>query len=248
MKSVDIILPNYNSFNSISATINSVLQQSYTNWSLIIVDDGSNEKTKDILNRFKKNKKIKIIYLNKNKGASFCRNLAIKKSKGNYLAFIDSDDLWEKNKLKIRINFMEKKNYSFTYTYYNTFVSNRKNLRAIRVPSKFSFETFTKNTSIATSSMIVKRSMVNKIKFINTKICEDYFYKCQLLKKINYAYCCTKFLTRYQIRRNSLQSNKFKNLYWVWKINKKFNHFNIVKNFISVFSISFNSLKKYGFK
>lgn len=248
MKTVDIILPNYNSFDSISTTINSILQQSYKNWRLIIIDDGSNKITKDVLIKFKKYKKIKIFYLKKNKGASYCRNLGIGKSKGYYLAFIDSDDLWEKNKLKIQVNFMEVNNYSFTYTYYKTFNFNNKNLKNIQVPNKFNFESFTKNTSIATSSIIVKRSIAKRFKFITAKICEDYFYKCQLLKKVGYAYCCPKFLTKYQIRKNSLQSNKFKNLFWVWKINKKFNRFNIVKNFISIFFISFNSLKKYGLK
>jgi len=248
MKVVDIILPNYNSIHNVSATINSILKQTYKNWRLIIIDDASNQTTKNILDKFKKKKKIKIFYLKKKKGAFYCRNLAIKKSKGYYLAFIDSDDLWKKNKLKTQINFMEKNNYSFTYTHYTTFNSSDKNLRDIRVPNKFNFDTFTKNTSIATSSMIVRRSKVLKLKFIATKICEDYFYKCQLLKKIGYAYCCPEFLTKYQIRKNSLQSNKFKNVYWMWKINKKFNHFNILKNLISIFFISFHSLRKYGIK
>jgi len=248
MKAVDIILPNYNSIDSITATINSILKQTYKNWKLIIVDDGSNQATKNILHKYNNKKKIKIFYLKKNKGASYCRNMAIKKSTGYYLAFIDSDDLWGKNKLKSQINFMERNNYSFTYTHYRTFKFNNKNLRDIRVPNKFNFETFTKNTSIATSSMIVRRSKAVKLKFIDTKICEDYFYKCQLLKKIGYAYCCPKFLTKYQIRKNSLQGNKFKNIYWMWKINKKFNRFNIVKNLISIFFISLHSLKKYGIK
>jgi teichuronic acid biosynthesis glycosyltransferase TuaG len=245
---VSIILPNYNSSKTIKETISSVLNQTYKNWELIIVDDNSDKKTKSILFKFKKFKKIKIFYLNKNKGAAYCRNLAIKKSKSYYIAYIDSDDLWKKNKLNLQINFMQKNDYFFTYTHYKTFKINKPIKKTILVPGKFNFDTFVKNTSIATSTMIVRRSTVGKIKFLNTKICEDYYYKCQLLKKIGNAYCYPACLTEYQIRKDSLQSNRIRNLYWIWKINKSFNRFNILKNLISIFFISLNSLKKYGFR
>jgi len=245
---ISIILPSYNSSNTISASINSILNQTYTNWKLIIVDDGSDEITKNILLKYKKNKKIKIFFLKRNKGAAYCRNLAIKKSKSYYIAFIDSDDLWQKNKLNLQINFMQKNSYFFTYTNYKTFKSDSLKKKTILTPGKFNFNAFVKNTSIATSTMIVKRSTADKIKFSNTKICEDYYYKCQLLKKIGNAYCYPACLTEYQIRKNSLQSNRIRNLYWIWKINKSLNHFNILKNLISILFISFNSLKKYGFR
>ena len=245
---VSIILPNYNSSKTIKKTIGSVLNQAYKNWELIIVDDNSDKITKNILSKKKKKKKIKIYFLKKNQGAAFCRNLAIKKSKSDYVAFIDSDDLWKKNKLKIQINFMKKNNYFFTYTYYKTFKLGNSIKKNIIVPDKFDFKSFIKNTSVATSTMIVKRSIINNIKFPNTKICEDYYYKCQLLKKIGSAYCCQNYLSEYQIRKGSLQSNRLKNLYWIWKINTNLNQLSIIDNFISTFFISFNSLKKYGFR
>ena len=148
----------------------------------------------------------------------------------------------------MQINFMISHNYDFTYTYYKTFTSDKKITRTIKTPNQFDFKSFIKNTSIATSSMIVKRNLADKTKFYNTKICEDYYYKCQLLKKTRYAYCFPHYLMLYQIRKNSLQSNRFRNLYWMWKINKDLNHFNIIKNLISIFFISVNSLKKYGLK
>ena len=245
---VSIILPNYNSSKTIKETINSVLNQTYKNWELIIVDDNSDKETKSILSKFKKFKKIKIFYLGKNKGAAYCRNFAIKKSNSYFVAYIDSDDLWKRNKLNLQINFMQKNNYFFTYTNYKTFKINKPIKKTILAPSKFNFDSFVKNTSIATSTMIVRRSVAGKIKFSNTKICEDYFYKCQLLRRISFAYCYPSCLTEYQIRSDSLQSNRIRNLYWIWKINKSSNHFNILKNLISICLISFNSLKKYGFR
>ena len=87
---------------------------------------------------------------------------------------------------------------------------------------KYNFKNFTKDTSIATSTMMIKGDLARKYKFTETKICEDYFYKCSILKEIGFAYCLDKNSTLYRIRKNSLQSNKFRNLYWIWKINKHF--------------------------
>ena len=125
---VDIILPNYNSHQFIVETIKSIINQNYSHWKLTIVDDNSNKQTKEILKKFSKNKKIKIYWLKKNKGAGFCRNYAIKKTNSPYIAFIDSDDIWKKNKLKNQMKFMTKNNYSFSYTYYETFGDKEKNI------------------------------------------------------------------------------------------------------------------------
>ncbi len=242
---VSIILPNFNSAEYISSAIKSVINQSYKNWNLIIVDDCSNLKTKNILKKFKNNKKIRFFWLKKNRGAGYCRNLAMRKTRAKFLAFIDSDDIWEKNKLKKQLNFMEKNNLDFTYTNYKTFGLKSKK---VKPPNKLNFDNFTKDTSIATSTMIVKRKVAKGLKFTKTSICEDYYFKCKILKKIKYAYCLKSFLTRYRIRRNSMQSNMMKNFYWIWIINYKYNKFNFVQNLSSLLFITINSIKKYGFK
>ena len=188
---VDIILPNYNSANFLKETIQSIMNQSYKFWRLIIVDDCSNNKTKNILKKYAKNKKIKIFWLKKNKGAGFCRNFAIKKSKSPYIAFIDSDDIWKNDKLETQIRFMETNNYSFTYTNYETF---GKKIKYISPPKEYNFEKFIHNTSICTSTMILRKEIAKTGEFTNTKSCEDYFYKCKMLKFCN-AYCLDDFLT-----------------------------------------------------
>ena len=248
--SVDIILPNYNSSPYIEKTLDSIINQSFKNWKLLIVDDHSNNETKDIIKKYISNKKIKIIWLKKNKGAGFCRNLAIRNSKSEYIAFIDSDDIWEKEKLSKQLNFMIKNKYHFTYTNYIPFKSEKKinNLIEIKPTKYFTFDKFIRNTSIATSTMIIKKSSIKNTKFSNTKICEDYFFKCQILKKVNFAYCLSENLMKYRIRKNSLQSNKMRNLYWIWYINKKYNKMNFFNNLLSVFFISLSSIKRYGIK
>ena len=222
---VDIIMPNYNSAPYVSETIDSVINQEF-------------------------NPKINIIQLKKNKKAGFCRNFAMRISKSEYVAFLDSDDIWDKKKLSKQLEFMIKNKYYFTYTNYLPFKSDHKQseLKEIKPDKYFTFETFIKNTSIATSTMIIKRSLIGNTKFSNTKICEDYFFKCQLLKKNKVAVKFEKGMMFYRISKGSLQSNKLRNLYWMWYINKKFNKLNFFKNFISLLNISISSLKRYGFK
>ena len=239
---IDIILPNFNSFEFISETVKSVLNQSYKNWQLIIVDDFSDKKTRSLLKKISRNKNIKVYFMKKNLGAGFCRNFAIKKSNAPYLAFIDSDDIWKKDKLKNQIKFIKKNNLLFSYTNYETFGLKK---RKVKSPSKINYLSFLRNTSIATSTMMIKRSLIGKTKFTDTKICEDYYFKCKLLTKTKYAYCLNQYLTKYRIRENSLQSSNLRNFYWIWKINKNYNKLSIIENLISLLFISINSLKKY---
>ena len=248
--SVDIVLPNYNSAPYVSETINSVINQTFKNWKLIVVDGNSNIETRKVLEKYSNHSNINIIWLKKNKKAGFCRNLAMRNSKSDYIAFIDSDDIWEKEKLSKQLDFMIKNKYHFTYTNYIPFKNEngQNNLKEIKPEKFFNFDKFTKNTSIATSTMIIKRSFIGNIKFTNTKICEDYFFKCQILKKTNFAYCLSENLMKYRIRKNSLQSNKIRNLYWIWHINKNYNKMSFIKNLLSIFCISINSIRKYGFK
>ena len=252
--SVDIVLPYYNSGEFFSETIDSILNQTFKNWKLIIVDDNSNLSNTEILKKHSNNPKIKIIWLKKNKGAGFCRNIAMRYSKSDYIAFIDSDDIWYEDKLLKQLTYMIENNFEFTYTNYLPFKNKKKDFKKhyymseVIPPKKFNFETYIKNTSIGTSTMIIKNSLAGNTKFLKTKICEDYFFKCKILNKINYAHSFTETLTKYRVRRGSLQSNKFRNFYWIWYINKNYNQLSFFKNLLSLLSISINSLRKYGFK
>jgi teichuronic acid biosynthesis glycosyltransferase TuaG len=251
---IDIILPNYNSNHFFFETINSILNQSFENWKLIIVDDNSNLETKELLKKYSQNSKIEIIWLKKNKGPGFCRNIAIRYSKSDYLAFIDSDDIWYKNKLLEQLNFMLENNYDFTYTNYlpfkvkNNLTKEHYEMNTVFPPKSFNYDLFINNTSIGTSTMMIKNSIVGNAKFTNTKVCEDYYFKCKILKKVQYAHCLEKTLTKYRIRHKSLQSNKLKVLFYIWRLNKNYNHLNFFQNLVSILNISINSFKKYGFK
>ena len=153
---VDIILPNYNKSEFLEETINSVFNQTYKNWNLFIIDDNSQDDSKKILSKFKekKNYNINTVFLTKNKGVSFCRNLGIRLSNSKYISFIDSDDYWKRDKLEKQIFFMEKFNHKFTYTDYTPFVIKKERKifkKEIIVPNSFNYNQFINNTSIAMS-------------------------------------------------------------------------------------------------
>jgi teichuronic acid biosynthesis glycosyltransferase TuaG len=246
---IDIILPTFNSEKFIINTINSIINQSFKNWRVIIVDDASTDRTVSILKIFYKKliiqKKIILIRNRTNKGQSCCRNVGIKYSKSKFIAFMDSDDLWFKKKLEKQIKFMIKKNYFFTYTDYKV-LKNNKNYN-IYTPSNFNISKFLRNTSIATSTMIICRKIITTLFPNKIRLCEDYFFKCSLLKKYD-AYKCPGVLAKYLVRKDSLQSSRIRVLLAVWKINKNLNHMNIFENLLSIIFISINSILKYGFR
>lgn len=114
---VSIIMPNYNSEKYVENTIKSVMAQTYQNFELLFVDDCSTDNSLDIVRTFD-DERIKILQNEKNSGAAVSRNYALREAKGRWVAFLDSDDLWEPYKLERQIDFMVKNGYDFTYTYY----------------------------------------------------------------------------------------------------------------------------------
>ncbi len=251
-KQVDIIMPNYNKGQFLKESINSVLSQSYKYWKLYIIDDHSSDASSKILKKYKKNKKIKIFFLKENKGPSFCRNLGLKKSKSKFIAFLDSDDYWKKNKLKNQINFMIENNYPFTFTDYIPILQTsnyKKTLKRTNIVDTFNLQSFIKNSSINTSTMIIERKYLKKLKFRKLNLLEDYIFKCEVMKKTKIEF--KKFSEAsaiYRIIKKSRSSKKISNIFNLWKLNKIYNKLSFIQNLSSLVFISLNSIKKYGLK
>lgn len=115
---VSIIMPSYNTAQYIEKTIKSVLDQTYTNWELIIVDDCSTDNTDEVVKNYLTDKRIKYLKNEQNSGAAVSRNRALREAKGQWIAFLDSDDLWMPEKLEKQICFMKENGYNFSYTDY----------------------------------------------------------------------------------------------------------------------------------
>ena len=114
---VSVITASYNCAKFIEESIKSVLNQSYEDLELIIVDDCSTDNTEEIVNKYiKQDSRIKFYKLDKNSGAAVVRNKGLEVAKGRFIAFLDSDDIWDKEKLKKKINFMKDNNYGFSFT------------------------------------------------------------------------------------------------------------------------------------
>ena len=155
---VSIITPLYNSEKYIAETIEFVLAQTYSNWEMIIVDDCSKDNGVEIVEKYReKDKRIKLYQNEINKGVSYTRNRAIDIAQGKYIAFLDSDDLWKKEKLEKQINFMEQNNIVLSYTAYEKINEDGSKRGEIRVPEKLDYKELLKNCLIGFLTAIYRK-------------------------------------------------------------------------------------------
>ncbi|MDC3031140.1 glycosyltransferase family 2 protein [Candidatus Pelagibacter sp.] len=241
---ISIIVPYYKSEKYINKCINSVFNQSNKNYELIIVDDEHSENAKKILNKIKKkNKKVNIFKTHiPQSGVSIARNIGIKKSKGKFIAFLDSDDFWKKQKLEKQIKFMKKFNLDLSYTFYKDF--NSKGIIRNIESNNYSYNNLIKKCNIGTSSVILKKNLNIKFKNLNTK--EDYCLWLELFKKNIRVGCVKQYLMFHRIRKGSLSSNEFDKIISAFKIYNMYNKFNFILSIYFVFRLYKNAfIKKY---
>ena len=160
---VSVIMPSFNTVKYIEKSIESVLNQTYKNLELIIVDDCSTDNTDEIIKPLLSDKRIKYIKNEKNSGAAVSRNKAMAAAQGKWIAFLDSDDIWEKDKLEKQIDFMEKSGCAFSFTGYEFADANGKPLGTIvNVPKKINYKQALKNTTIFTSTVMFDMNKISK--------------------------------------------------------------------------------------
>ena len=226
---ISIITPVFNSEKYICETINSVLDQTYNNWELLIVDDCSDDSSFELVSRYAQlDSRIKV-FKNKNNSKAFeTRNVALRNASGNFIAFLDSDDIWHKNKLKMQLEFMLINNYSFTYTAFSRFEgSPSNNNKIINIVDKVSYKYLLGNSVIVTSSVMINKDSFGYFEMQNVYY-DDFVLWLELLSKTQYAYCLNKCLLQYRISTNSLSNNKFKSakkLYQIFNNNLNLNIF-----------------------
>lgn len=222
---VSIIMPNYNSEDFISESIESVINQTYTNWELIIVDDCSTDRSVDIIRKFMiSDNRIKLIINNRNIGAALSRNKAIEVANGEFIAFLDSDDLWLENKLEYQITYMIKNNIDFSYTYY--FI-NRKGDRVIEAPKHLNYQKLLRYNYIGCLTVIYRVKNIGKLQIIDLKKRNDYALWLKILKKVD-GYLLAEPLAIYRKRDSSLSSNKFKLIKYHYLVFRKSEQFGIL--------------------
>lgn len=241
---VSIVVPYYQCKDYIFQSVNSVINQTYKNWELIIIDDENSKSSESLLNKIKgKNKNIKIFPTKSNVGVGQARNLGIKKSKGKFIAFLDSDDYWHKNKIEKQIIFLEKTNVDICYTGYSAFYNNKIVYRPA-TPLFMNYYNFSKECPICCSSVLIKKKILNKFKFKNYKNKEDYELWLRITKKKINFFGINEYLTFYRIRKDSLSSFHLSKIINAFKIYKKYYGFNLFFIFFCITRLYINALKK----
>lgn len=244
---VSIITPVYQAERFIERTILSVLAQSYQNWEMILIDDCSHDKSAEIIQKFvEKDKRIKYLRLETNSGAAVARNKAIEIAQGEYLAFLDSDDLWEPLKLEKQLEFMKEKNSNFSFTRIKIIDSNNNTIKeAIPIPLKVDYNYLLKRTVIATSTVIINRHNITNLSMPLRRGGQDYATWLQLLRNIDYAYGLNECLTLYRVSSHSLSSNKFSSIRQVYEIQTEDEHISKIKAIYNTFFFCVYAFKKH---
>ena len=243
---VSIVTPVYNGEKTIGKTIESVINQTYDKFEMIIVDDLSNDKTVDIIKKYQKeDDRIKLFILDKKGGASGARNFAIKKATGKYVAFLDGDDLWKKDKLEKQVKFMEDNNIYFSYTDYCYIDNDGNDLKQYRkCPKKVSYYRMLLGDSVGCLTVMYNRKAVGKIKIPELKKRNDYALWCLILKKVRKGYKYNDVLSVYRKSRESLSSGKkYKLLKYHYQMHRKVNELNTVSS--AFFTIT-NTINYFG--
>ncbi len=249
---VTIIVPYKKNLDYLFSALKSIFEQSYKNFKISIIYDNEDKSDLYEIKKFFKNEVIKKrvsykIIVNKNSlGAGYARNVGIKKSKTKYIAFLDSDDLWHKNKLKIQVNFMEKNNFLFSHTSFHIINANNKIISSRLAKKKILFQDLITSCDIGLSTVILKSSLLskNKILFPKIKTKEDYVLWLKIVKKINTISGLNNKLTYYRKTNGSLSSNKLLSLINGYKVYKDYMNFGFTKSLFYLFILSINSLKK----
>ena len=231
---ISIITPTYNCAQFIGETIKSVINQTYTNWEMIIVDDASNDNTEEVVKSIK-DERIKYIRLKENSGAATARNIAMENASGKFMAFLDSDDIWIKDKLEKQVKFMIDNNYNFTCTAYEKMNEKGDSLNKVFKPKKKAdYNRILLDCPVGNSTVMYNVSNLGKFQVPNIRKRNDDALWLQILKKEKFIYGMPDILMKYRIRNNSISSNKLSLVKYHWYLYRKIEHLSVIR---SVFHI-----------
>ncbi len=208
---VSIITPSYNTAKFIPDTIESVLAQTYTNWEMIIVDDCSTDNTDEVVKPYLADGRIRYLKNPKNSGAAISRNYALREAKGKWIAFLDSDDLWESEKLHKQIKFMEDNDYHFSYHAYEPMSEDsRPSGTIVGGPKKINKRQMYNFCWMGCLSVMYDAERVGLVQIEDLKKNNDYAIWLRAVEKAD-CYFMDECLARYRLRSGSIsRHSKFK--------------------------------------
>lgn len=242
---ISVIIPYFRKKKYFQKTINSVLNQTFKKYEIIIIYDDKDKSDLGFIKRITKNNKlIKIIENNNNIGAGLSRNKGISISKGKYIAFLDADDYWKKEKLKYQIDFMKKNKLNFSHTNYFLVNEKSKKYGCIKVKKELTYIDLIKSCDIGLSTVIVDRKLLIKNNFPKLKTKEDYVLWLKL-SRLNVKFCgLDKNLTYWRKIKNSLSSSLNQKFFDAFRVYFYYENKNFINSIFCVIRISINAILK----
>ena len=244
---VSIIMPYYKKDKYIYETIESILKQTFQNFEIIIVDDERTNQSSKIMKKLKdKDNRIIVVENKHNLGAGLSRNKAVRHSKGDYLAFCDCDDIWEKTKLETQLKFMKNTKVDFSHTSYDIINEKGEIIGTRNADKEIRFIDLVKSCDIGLSTVMMKKNLFNKteLNFPNLKTKEDYVLWLSLAEKNYKFYGINLFLTKWRKLDNSLSSNTLQKLIDGFRVYNEYLKYNKFFSIFCLVRLSLNYLLK----
>ena len=243
---ISIVIPYHKKKSFFKETLQSINKQSYKNFEVIIIYDDIDKSelmyVKKILKNYKFKKKLLIN--KKTIGAGLSRNKGIKNSKGDFIAFCDADDLWNKNKLKVQIEYMKKEKLFFSHSNYFVIDSDSKKIGKLKVPKNIHYDQLIKSCDIGLSTVMVTRSFLKNNLFSSLKTKEDYLLWLKSIKYLNTLKSINKELVYWRYLKNSLSSSNIQKLSDAFRVYRNHLNFSFLFSIYCVFRLSFYALIK----
>ncbi|KZZ62401.1 hypothetical protein A3763_08085 [Oleiphilus sp. HI0128] len=243
---VSIVTPMYNSREFIDETIQSVFDQTYSNWEMLLVDDCSKDGSFDyIREKYKGESRITVIQNQVNSGAGVSRNNALEISKGRYIAFLDSDDIWEKDKLKVQIEFMQEHSAPISHTSFSFMDEQGEDSRgAVDVSPLVDLPKHLSKTEMGMSTCMVDTKLVGTFRLSEVRARQDFLLWVSLLAKGHSSYGLSRYLTKYRIRKGQISANKLVVVPKTFLLYMRISHIPVPMRFIYFLRYVFNAFAK----
>lgn len=229
---VSIVMPAYNAAQFIAESITSVQQQTYENWELIIIDDGSTDNTYRLAEEFQeKDARIRLVPLPVNQGAGFARNIGIKASEGAYICFLDADDLWKPHKLKTQLDFMQENDLQVSFSSYELIDENGKSLGyRVRALKSLKLKKLLRANYIGNLTGMYHAKELGKVYCPPIRKRQDWAMWIKAVKQAGEAKGIQESLAIYRIRENSISGNKWEMLQYNFKVYRKVLGYSVPKS------------------
>ena len=246
---VSIIMPCYNAERYVAQSIESVLAQTYQNWELLITDDGSTDKSVEIVSKYcTTDDRINILVPDEHQGIARTRNMSIARAKCKFVAFLDSDDIWYPEKLEKQVSYMLENDVAFTYSSYEVIDAqgNSKN-KVVQDAGVMSYKKYLRNTIICCGTVVIDREKTGHFATPIIKTSEDMSLWLSIMKRGFDAYPVPGPLHKYRITPGSASSNKIKAACDVWRVYRKIEKLSLPVSVFNFVCYTFNAVKKHVF-